>query len=56
MSGSSDKVGDLRKRKEKSQSGGGQERILAQHAKGKMTARESIEQLLDSGSFKEVDA
>ncbi|MBR79393.1 MAG: methylmalonyl-CoA carboxyltransferase [Euryarchaeota archaeon] len=56
MSGNSDRVDDLRRRKAKSQSGGGQERVSAQHAKGKMTARERIEQLLDSGSFMEVDA
>ena len=36
--------------------GGGQQRIDAQHAKGKMTARERIEALLDKGSFRELDA
>ncbi len=56
MSGNSDRIDDLRRRKAKSQSGGGQDRVSAQHAKGKMTARERIEQLLDSGSFMEVDA
>ena len=56
MSGNSDKIDDLRRRKSKSQSGGGQKRISAQHAKGKMTARERIEQMLDSDSFTEVDA
>jgi propionyl-CoA carboxylase beta chain len=56
MSGNSDKIDDLRRRKTKSQSGGGQKRISAQHAKGKMTARERIEKLLDSDSFTEVDA
>ena len=35
--------------------GGGQKRIDAQHAKGKLTARERIEVLLDEGSFEEVD-
>jgi propionyl-CoA carboxylase beta chain len=35
--------------------GGGQERIEAQHAKGKLTARERIEILLDPGSFEEWD-
>lgn len=35
--------------------GGGQKRIDAQHAKGKMTARERIELLLDEGSFEEFD-
>ena len=35
--------------------GGGQKRIDAQHAKGKLTARERIELLLDEGSFEEYD-
>lgn len=35
--------------------GGGQQRIDAQHAKGKLTARERIEVLLDEGSFEEYD-
>lgn len=56
MSGNSDKIEDLRRRKSKSQSGGGQKRVSAQHAKGKMTARERIEQMLDEDSFVEVDA
>ena len=56
MSGNSERIDDLRRRKAKSQSGGGQNRVAAQHAKGKMTARERIEQLLDRGSFMEVDA
>ena len=36
--------------------GGGTDRIEAQHAKGKMTARERIEALVDKGSFRELDA
>lgn len=56
MSGNSDKIDELRRRKAKSQSGGGQKRIAAQHAKGKMTARERIQELLDVDSFTEVDA
>ncbi len=35
--------------------GGGRQRIDAQHAKGKLTARERVEVLLDEGSFEEVD-
>src|SRR5262249_57630783 len=35
--------------------GGGQRRIDAQHAKGKLTARERLELLLDAGSFVEID-
>jgi len=37
------------------QLGGGQERIDAQHAKGKKTARERIDMLMDPGSFRELD-
>ena len=36
--------------------GGGQQRIDAQHARGKLTARERIELLLDPGTFDEIDA
>ena len=36
--------------------GGGEKRIEAQHAKGKMTARERVNEFLDSGSFVEIDA
>jgi len=35
--------------------GGGQERIDRQHARGKLTARERVELLLDEGSFEEWD-
>ncbi|MDP7399738.1 MAG: carboxyl transferase domain-containing protein, partial [Lentisphaeria bacterium] len=35
--------------------GGGQQRIDTQHAKGKLTARERVELLLDEGSFEEWD-
>ena len=35
--------------------GGGQERVEAQHTKGKLTARERISLLLDEGSFTEID-
>ena len=43
---------ELRKR---SQVGGGEARIEAQHAKGKLTARERIELLVDPGTFVEID-
>ena len=36
--------------------GGGEKRIEAQHARGKLTARERIELLLDPGTFDEIDA
>ena len=35
--------------------GGGEKRVASQHAKGKLTARERIELLLDEGSFEEFD-
>ncbi len=46
----------LERLRQESLLGGGQDRIDAQHAKGKMTARERIEMLLDRGSFRELDA
>ncbi len=42
--------------KAKSRLGGGEERIKAQHSKGRLTARERIELLVDKGSFREMDA
>jgi methylmalonyl-CoA decarboxylase subunit alpha len=50
-----DKIQDLLKKREQAKLGGGQKRIDAQHKKGKMTARERIELLLDDGSFEEFD-
>jgi len=53
---SSDKrVSELRRRKEEAKLGGGADRIEAQHQKGKLTARERIDLLLDQGSFVETD-
>ena len=46
---------ELEKRRARARAGGGQARIDAQHAKGKLTARERIELLLDPGSFEEFD-
>lgn len=45
---------ELQQRKEIAKLGGGEERIEKQHAKGKLTARERIEVLLDKGSFEEI--
>jgi propionyl-CoA carboxylase beta chain len=42
-------------RRERARLGGGKERISAQHAKGKLTARERIDILLDHDSFEEFD-
>ncbi len=46
---------ELQKRRDQARQGGGERRIAAQHAKGKLTARERIELLLDEGSFEEFD-
>ncbi|WP_114638550.1 acyl-CoA carboxylase subunit beta [Polynucleobacter necessarius] len=45
----------LEAKRELARLGGGQKRIQAQHAKGKLTARERIELLLDAGTFEEWD-
>ena len=46
---------ELERRREEARNGGGKARIEAQHAKGKLTARERIDVLLDAGSFEEYD-
>jgi propionyl-CoA carboxylase beta chain len=46
---------ELEIRRAEARLGGGQRRIDAQHARGKLTARERIELLLDEGSFEEFD-
>ncbi|MFO0408206.1 MAG: carboxyl transferase domain-containing protein, partial [Labrys sp. (in: a-proteobacteria)] len=46
-------IDELENRRAQAALGGGQKRIDAQHAKGKLTARERIELLLDEGSFVE---
>ncbi|MDO4724480.1 MAG: acyl-CoA carboxylase subunit beta [Comamonadaceae bacterium] len=48
-------VEQLQAKREQALLGGGQKRIDAQHAKGKLTARERIELLLDEGTFEEWD-
>ncbi|MEN8242288.1 MAG: acyl-CoA carboxylase subunit beta [Chloroflexota bacterium] len=50
------KINELREKRAISRLGGGKERIEAQHAKGRLTARERIDLLLDKGSFRETDA
>ena len=50
-----EKIEQLSNLKEKAKLGGGAERIKGQHEKGKLTARERIELLVDEGSFEEVD-
>jgi propionyl-CoA carboxylase beta chain len=50
------KIQRLRELKAAAQLGGGTERIEAQHKRGRATARERIDLLLDKGSFHEIDA
>ena len=50
------KIEQLRQLKKQAREGGGEDRLAAQKAKGKLTARERIDILLDKGSFHEVDA
>jgi propionyl-CoA carboxylase beta chain len=46
---------ELEKRRAQARAGGGQRRIESQHAKGKLTARERLDLLLDEDSFEEFD-
>ena len=55
MSIQTDNIQKLVERRAKARLGGGEKRIEAQHAKGKLTARERIALLLDEGSFEEYD-
>src|SRR5438128_6281019 len=48
-------IEELEKRRAAARLGGGEKRIAAQHAKGRLTARERLKVLLDSGSFEEYD-
>ncbi|MCK5087860.1 MAG: methylmalonyl-CoA carboxyltransferase, partial [Melioribacteraceae bacterium] len=50
-----DDIKKLMKMREEARLGGGEKRIEAQHQKGKYTARERIDMLLDEGSFEEFD-
>ncbi|HEU5367491.1 MAG TPA: carboxyl transferase domain-containing protein, partial [Ktedonobacterales bacterium] len=50
-----ERIEELRRLKQEALLGGGQKRIDAQHKKGKLTARERLDLLLDPGSFNELD-
>lgn len=50
-----EKVEQLQKLREQARKGGGDKRIDVQHKKGKLTARERLDLLLDEGSFEEID-
>jgi propionyl-CoA carboxylase beta chain len=51
-----ERLAELRRQRERALAGGGPEAVERQHARGKLTARERIELLLDEGSFTETDA
>ena len=55
MSASQNKINELIEKRNTARLGGGEKAIDKQHAKGKYTARERIAQLLDEGSFEELD-
>src|SRR5690606_5640551 len=48
-------ISELELKRERARQGGGAKRIQAQHEKGKLTARERLEVLLDPDSFEEYD-
>src|ERR1019366_8658735 len=50
-----DIIQQLEAKRARARLGGGEKRIAAQHAKGKLTARERIDLLLDEGTFEEWD-
>ena len=50
-----DVLDELEARREAARKGGGEKRVEAQHARGKLTARERLDVLLDEGSFEEFD-
>ena len=50
-----DNIEQLERMRSAAKLGGGRDRIQKQHAKGKLTARERVELLLDTGSFEEWD-
>jgi len=52
---SQDKIRELIEKRNTARLGGGEKRIVSQHSKGKYTARERIDMLLDEGSFEEFD-
>ncbi|GAI13040.1 unnamed protein product, partial [marine sediment metagenome] len=50
-----DKLKHLEELDKQAQLGGGEKRIKAQHDKGRLTARERVDLLLDKGTFRETD-
>jgi len=49
-----DAVNELERRREKAKKMGGEKRIAKQHARGRLTARERVDKLLDASSFMEL--
>jgi len=49
-----EKIKELQEKRSSLQMGGGEQRIAAQHDKGKLTARERLDKLLDPGTFQEI--
>jgi propionyl-CoA carboxylase beta chain len=56
MPANEERIEKLRELKSQAKLGGGEKRIEEQHKKGKLTARERLDILLDEGSFEEIDA
>ena len=52
----SDKIDEFSQKNRQALNSGGSDRIASQHDKGKLTARERIDILLDEGSFVEIDS
>ncbi|MDO7844107.1 acyl-CoA carboxylase subunit beta [Sphingomonas immobilis] len=48
-------IAELERKRTAAKAGGGEKRVAAQHSKGKLTARERLDVLLDEGSFEELD-
>jgi propionyl-CoA carboxylase beta chain len=56
MATNQDRLNQMSQLKDQARLGGGEQRIDSQHGRGKLTARERINMLLDDGSFEEFDA
>src|ERR1700693_945458 len=52
---SSNRFDEVRRRHARAEEGGGLDRQERQHAEGKLSARERVQQLLDEGTFEELD-
>ena len=55
LPGNAEKLELLQKKNLEALKGGGDARIAAQHKKGKLTARERVDLLMDEGTFEEID-